>query len=173
MWRAAQALEYHPPKHPTARLGCIQHAAVPSHRHSAAGRPLDVGPAAMALQRFGAATLLNDRHCSTKHADALLQRRRPIISSFFSLLLLPEVNWKVGQKPCKPKKYFPHSLALLFGSKVANPVSKPSQKQFTREALMMELLAVAESDESRTMGHSVGWRMPMKRSYFLCGAFPL
>ncbi|KAJ7194288.1 ribonuclease H-like domain-containing protein [Mycena pura] len=30
---------------------------------------------------------------------------------------------------------------------VANPVGKPRQKQFTREALMMELLAAAESDE--------------------------
>ncbi|KAJ7200392.1 hypothetical protein GGX14DRAFT_372285, partial [Mycena pura] len=39
------------------------------------------------------------------------------------------------------------SLALLFGGKVANPVGKPRQKQFTREALMMELLAAEDSDE--------------------------
>ena len=36
---------------------------------------------------------------------------------------------------------------------------------------MMEPLAAAESDEIRTMGHSVVWKMTMKCSYFLCGHF--
>ncbi|KAJ7754878.1 hypothetical protein B0H16DRAFT_1418063 [Mycena metata] len=49
--------------------------------------------------------------------------------------------------PRKAKSFFPRSLALLFGGKVANPVGKPRAEQFTREALMMELLATEESDE--------------------------
>ncbi|KAJ6450086.1 hypothetical protein C8R45DRAFT_947023 [Mycena sanguinolenta] len=44
--------------------------------------------------------------------------------------------------------FFPRSLALLFGSgDVKKPVEKPRREQFTREALLMELLVVEESDE--------------------------
>ncbi|KAJ6481303.1 ribonuclease H-like domain-containing protein [Mycena vitilis] len=50
--------------------------------------------------------------------------------------------------PGKAKsKFLPRSLALLFGGKVKNPVAKPPAEQFTREGLMMELLAAEESDE--------------------------
>jgi hypothetical protein len=42
---------------------------------------------------------------------------------------------------------FPRSLALLFGGDLKKPVEKPHAKKFTREVLMMELLATEESDE--------------------------
>ncbi|KAJ7817108.1 hypothetical protein B0H14DRAFT_3742605 [Mycena olivaceomarginata] len=43
--------------------------------------------------------------------------------------------------------FFPRSLTLLFGGDLKKPVEKPRAKQFTREVLMMELLATEESDE--------------------------
>ncbi|KAJ7437344.1 ribonuclease H-like domain-containing protein, partial [Mycena latifolia] len=51
-----------------------------------------------------------------------------------------------GSRP-RPTKFFPRSLALLFGGNVKNPVAKPRPTQFTKEVLMMELLAAEESDE--------------------------
>ncbi|KAJ7855095.1 hypothetical protein B0H13DRAFT_1903274 [Mycena leptocephala] len=48
----------------------------------------------------------------------------------------------------QPAKFFPCSLALLFGGDVTKPEKKPQPKQFTWEALMMELLAAEESDEA-------------------------
>ncbi|KAJ7903186.1 ribonuclease H-like domain-containing protein [Mycena leptocephala] len=44
--------------------------------------------------------------------------------------------------------FFPRSLALLFGGHLKKPVEKPPAKQFTREVLLMELLAPEESDEA-------------------------
>ncbi|KAJ7936290.1 Carboxylesterase family-domain-containing protein [Mycena leptocephala] len=44
--------------------------------------------------------------------------------------------------------FFPRSLALLFGGYLKKPVEKPPAKQFTREVLLMELLATEESDEA-------------------------
>ncbi|KAJ7429693.1 hypothetical protein B0H11DRAFT_1655364, partial [Mycena galericulata] len=52
-----------------------------------------------------------------------------------------------GSSKTKPAKFFPRSLALLFGGDVNKPVEKPRATQFTREILMMELLAAEESDE--------------------------
>lgn len=46
-----------------------------------------------------------------------------------------------------PQKIFPRSLDLLFGGVVPRAVGKPRPAQFTREVLMMELLAAEESDE--------------------------
>ncbi|KAJ7808917.1 hypothetical protein B0H13DRAFT_1928237 [Mycena leptocephala] len=45
------------------------------------------------------------------------------------------------------KDLFPRSLALLFGGVVARAVEKPRRAQFTREVLLMELLATEETDE--------------------------
>ncbi|KAJ7938785.1 hypothetical protein B0H13DRAFT_1587428 [Mycena leptocephala] len=39
------------------------------------------------------------------------------------------------------------TLALLFGGVVARAVEKPRRAQFTREVLLMELLATEETDE--------------------------
>ncbi|KAJ6564026.1 hypothetical protein B0H19DRAFT_1285188 [Mycena capillaripes] len=66
-----------------------------------------------------------------------------------SNLVKTAASWcaEAGKKTRKSKNFFPRSLALLFGGKISNPVGKPRQKQFTREALMMELLAAEESDE--------------------------
>ncbi|KAJ6607661.1 hypothetical protein B0H10DRAFT_2227667 [Mycena sp. CBHHK59/15] len=47
----------------------------------------------------------------------------------------------------RPTKIFPRSLDLLFGGVVRRAVGKPPPAQFTREVLMMELLAAEESDE--------------------------
>ncbi|KAJ7917761.1 ribonuclease H-like domain-containing protein [Mycena leptocephala] len=47
----------------------------------------------------------------------------------------------------RPTKFFPRSLALLFGGELTKPVEKPRREQFTEEVLMMELLAAGESDE--------------------------
>ncbi|KAJ7113553.1 ribonuclease H-like domain-containing protein [Mycena epipterygia] len=56
----------------------------------------------------------------------------------------------------RPAKFFPRSLAFLFGGKVANPVGKPRPAQFTREVLLMELLAAEESDEEPDDGAMSG-----------------
>lgn len=56
----------------------------------------------------------------------------------------------------RPAKFFPRSLALLFGGKVTNPVGKPRPAQFTREVLLMELLAAEESDEELDDGAMSG-----------------
>ncbi|KAJ7731279.1 hypothetical protein B0H16DRAFT_1329398, partial [Mycena metata] len=39
------------------------------------------------------------------------------------------------------------SLKILFGCVVKKPVGRPRREQFTREVLIMELLAAEESDE--------------------------
>ncbi|KAJ7939528.1 hypothetical protein B0H13DRAFT_2300805 [Mycena leptocephala] len=55
---------------------------------------------------------------------------------------------EMGAGCSRPAKIFPSSLALLFGGDINKPVEKPQPKQFTREALMMEVLAAEESDEA-------------------------
>ena len=44
-------------------------------------------------------------------------------------------------------KWLPKLLASLFGGSTKRPVKHPARKQFTREALLMELLAAEEADE--------------------------
>ncbi|KAJ7850456.1 hypothetical protein B0H13DRAFT_2360670 [Mycena leptocephala] len=56
-------------------------------------------------------------------------------------------SWISGRSR-KAAGFFPRSLALLFGGDINKPVEKPRCEQFTREALLMELLAAEESDES-------------------------
>ncbi|KAJ7339927.1 ribonuclease H-like domain-containing protein [Mycena albidolilacea] len=51
---------------------------------------------------------------------------------------------------------FPRSLALLFGGDVRRPVERPRAAQFTREVLLMELLAAEESDEEPDDGAMSG-----------------
>ncbi|KAJ7732265.1 hypothetical protein B0H14DRAFT_2639893 [Mycena olivaceomarginata] len=52
----------------------------------------------------------------------------------------------------KAAGFFPHSLALLFGGDINKPVERLRREQFTREALLMELLAAEESDEAPDNG---------------------
>ncbi|KAJ7021258.1 hypothetical protein C8F04DRAFT_1195660 [Mycena alexandri] len=52
-----------------------------------------------------------------------------------------------GRKAKAPPKLFPRSLNILFGGVLKKPVGKPRREQFTREVLLMELLAAEESDE--------------------------
>jgi hypothetical protein len=51
---------------------------------------------------------------------------------------------------------FPQSLALLFGGDVWCPVKRPCAAQFTREVLLMELLAAEASDEELDDGAMLG-----------------
>ncbi|KAJ7813322.1 hypothetical protein B0H13DRAFT_2468745, partial [Mycena leptocephala] len=56
----------------------------------------------------------------------------------------------------RPTKFFPRSLALLFGGELTKPVEKPRREQFTEEVLMMELPAAEESDEEPDDGELSG-----------------
>ncbi len=47
----------------------------------------------------------------------------------------------------RSRKWLPKPLASLFGGSTKRPVKRPACKQFTRKALLMELLAAEEADE--------------------------
>ncbi|KAJ7886598.1 hypothetical protein B0H14DRAFT_2338165, partial [Mycena olivaceomarginata] len=47
-------------------------------------------------------------------------------------------------------------LSLLFGGKIPNPLQRLSRKAFTRETLLMELLAQEHSDEEPDDGELEG-----------------
>ncbi|KAJ7353252.1 hypothetical protein DFH08DRAFT_856332, partial [Mycena albidolilacea] len=93
-----------------------------------------------------------------EHDDPETQRQPKVIKSA-AAWRMELANWKaaaagddsdndlVPPPQGRQSNLFPRSLALLFGGDVRRPVERPRAAQFTREVLLMELLAAEESDE--------------------------
>ncbi|KAJ7774329.1 hypothetical protein DFH07DRAFT_767496 [Mycena maculata] len=69
-----------------------------------------------------------------------------------------EAQAKIPQPPApeRPSKWLPCPLSKLFGGQIPQPPQRAPRKVFTREELLMELLATKESDEEPDDGELEG-----------------